>query len=324
MSNEERWRFWSFDDPLSLGRGTRLSAAKSNLMVSRAVGSGGFLQRKCACDAAHAGENDCAECRKKRVLQRNGATPSSPRSAPPIVHEVLRSPGQPLDTSTRAFMEPRFGHDFSRVRVHTDGSAAESARAVNALAYTVGSDVVFGAGQYTPQTRDGQSLIAHELTHVLQQAQGTSATLQRREVSSEPSCPAGFNDIQRATWFNCGEAGARNLACAVCTAEGHRDCNCNHVLQALGHSNIIAPPSIGHCGDIFEITAPGRTASPIEVTLAERPGGTPLDIHQSVIAQLGFTAEQGRYTVCLRHTDRRDQQVMACGPAACAAPAPTA
>ncbi len=88
---------------------------------------------------------------------------------PPIVHEVLRSPGQPLDEATRAFMEPRFGHDLSRVRVHTNAKAAESARAVNALAYTVGRDVVFGSGQFAPGTVAGQRLLAHELTHVVQQ-----------------------------------------------------------------------------------------------------------------------------------------------------------
>ena len=96
---------------------------------------------------------------------------------PPIVHEVLRSPGQPLDAATRAFMEPRFGHDFSRVRVHTDTKAAESARAVSALAYTVGRDVVFGAEQYAPGTSVGQRLMAHELTHVVQQGNSNS-TLQ--------------------------------------------------------------------------------------------------------------------------------------------------
>ncbi len=90
-------------------------------------------------------------------------------SVPPIVHEVLRSPGQPLDPATRAFMEPRFGHDFGPVRVHTDARAAQSAQSVNALAYTVGRDVVFDAGQYAPHTREGKSLMAHELTHVVQQ-----------------------------------------------------------------------------------------------------------------------------------------------------------
>lgn len=85
---------------------------------------------------------------------------------PPVVHAVLnRGGGQPLDTATRAFMKPRFGHDFSRVRIHADERAAESAQSINALAYTVGNDIVFGAGQYAPMTAMGQRLLAHELTH---------------------------------------------------------------------------------------------------------------------------------------------------------------
>jgi hypothetical protein len=84
---------------------------------------------------------------------------------PLIVHEVLRSPGQPLDSQTRAFFEPRFGHDFSKVRVHTDTRASESTRAVNALAYTVGQDVAFASGQYAPRTDAGARLLAHELAH---------------------------------------------------------------------------------------------------------------------------------------------------------------
>ena len=89
---------------------------------------------------------------------------------PPIVHEVLALPGQPLDAATRAFMEPRFGHDFSRVRVHSDSRAAESARAEDALAYTVAQDVVFGEGRYAPHTSEGRKLLVHELTHVVQQS----------------------------------------------------------------------------------------------------------------------------------------------------------
>jgi outer membrane protein OmpA-like peptidoglycan-associated protein len=89
--------------------------------------------------------------------------------APPIVSEVLQADGQPLDQTTRAFMEPLFGHDFSQVRVHTDTQAAESARAVSALAYTVGRHAVFGEGQYVPATKEGRRLLAHELTHVVQQ-----------------------------------------------------------------------------------------------------------------------------------------------------------
>jgi hypothetical protein len=90
--------------------------------------------------------------------------------APSIVHDALSSPGQPLDSATRAFFEPRFGHDFSHVRVHADAKAAESAQSVDALAYTVGRDVVFGTGQYLLGTRGGQKLLAHELAHVMQQS----------------------------------------------------------------------------------------------------------------------------------------------------------
>jgi hypothetical protein len=103
------------------------------------------------------------------ILQRAAVVPARTDTAPLIVHDVLRAPGQPLDAGTRAFFEPRFAQDFSRVRVHTDAKAAESARSVNALAYTVGRDVVFGAGQYAPQTSEGQRVLAHELTHVAQQ-----------------------------------------------------------------------------------------------------------------------------------------------------------
>jgi hypothetical protein len=90
--------------------------------------------------------------------------------APPVVHDVLNSPGQPLDLATRTFFEPRFGHDFSRVRVHAGERAEQSARGVNAHAYTVGSNIVFGAGGFAPETREGRRLLAHELTHVVQQS----------------------------------------------------------------------------------------------------------------------------------------------------------
>jgi len=127
----------------------------------------GRLQRACACGGSASFHGECEDCEKKKLQRR--ASGSAQGTAPPIVHDVLRSSGQPLDTPTRAFFEPRFGHDFSRVRVHSDERAAESARSVNALAYTVGHDLVFGAGQFTPGTNVGQRLLAHELTHVVQQ-----------------------------------------------------------------------------------------------------------------------------------------------------------
>jgi hypothetical protein len=167
-----------------------------------------------------------------RILQRKPACEASRAgnvAVPDVVHHVLRSPGKPLDSATRLFMESRLGHDFGRVavaahraqasgaagggpeqeanaiaarvdtapssgagradfggvRVHTDGRAAESARSMRAHAYTVGNHVVFGAGRYAPQTRDGRSLLAHELTHVVQQAGRGSPMLQRKPDEGE-------------------------------------------------------------------------------------------------------------------------------------------
>ena len=94
---------------------------------------------------------------------------SAARLAPPVVNEVLHSSGQPLGATVRGHMESLFGQDFSRVRVHTDARAADSARAVDALAYTVGHHVIFGAGRYQPTTPDGRRLLAHELAHTAQQ-----------------------------------------------------------------------------------------------------------------------------------------------------------
>ena len=82
----------------------------------------------------------------------------------------MKGGGQPLPGTVRSFFEPRFGHDFSRVRVHADVNAAELAKGAHALAYTVGRDIVFGSGQYAPGTREGRQLIAHELSHVIQQS----------------------------------------------------------------------------------------------------------------------------------------------------------
>lgn len=141
------------------------------------------LQRKCACGgSAGSGSGsgpsggECAECKKKKMtLQRRAIAGAEPATVPPIVHEVLSSPGQPLDEGTRAFFEPRFGHDFSKVRVHVDTTASESARAVNALAYTVGQDLVFAGGKYAPGTAETKRLLAHELTHTVQQRHHAAA-----------------------------------------------------------------------------------------------------------------------------------------------------
>ncbi|MGB9203363.1 MAG: DUF4157 domain-containing protein, partial [Terriglobales bacterium] len=143
----------------------------------RGAAVAGVLQRKCACGQHTGGGEQCEECKKKGMtLQRESNGSGVSGTVPPVVHEVLKSPGRPLDPGTRAFMEPRFGQDFSQVRLHTDTKAADSASAVKAHAYTVGQDIVFGPGQYSPHAEASRHLLAHELTHVVQQtASGVGA-----------------------------------------------------------------------------------------------------------------------------------------------------
>lgn len=132
----------------------------------------GILQRKCACGQHTFTGSECEECRQKHEgMMQHAAVSSAPvGTVPSVLNEVLSSSGQPLDVATRRFMESRFGQDFSQVRIHNDVRAEESTQAVNALAYTVGQNIVFGAGQYAPGTLVGQRLLAHELTHVVQQS----------------------------------------------------------------------------------------------------------------------------------------------------------
>jgi hypothetical protein len=131
-----------------------------------------LLQRACACGQLPGSGGKCDECdkkNKKNVLQRASSGGPQPASIPSGVNQVLSSPGRPLDGSTRTFMESRFGHDFSHVRIHNDSLAAESAHAVNARAYTVGQDIVFNRAEYQPHTTQGRRLLAHELAHTIQQ-----------------------------------------------------------------------------------------------------------------------------------------------------------
>ena len=114
-----------------------------------------------------------------RIQRFAGQASDGLTTAPSSVDRVLASSGRTLEPTLRQDMEQRFGHDFSQVRVHTGGAAEQSARDINAQAYTVGNDVVFGAGLFAPQSIAGKRLIAHELTHVAQQSE-ISAFIQRQ------------------------------------------------------------------------------------------------------------------------------------------------
>lgn len=109
------------------------------------------------------------------------------RRAPASVDQVLDSPGESLDARTRHLFESRFSHDFGKVRVHRDAAAAESAKAVNALAYTVGDHVVFSKDRYSPSSGEGRDLLAHELAHVVQQRSNTRGQGETRVVESKPA-----------------------------------------------------------------------------------------------------------------------------------------
>ncbi|KCZ70539.1 hypothetical protein ANME2D_02559 [Candidatus Methanoperedens nitroreducens] len=169
-------------------------------------------------------EKSCSQVRRTRISQPNVNSPADrilfiqQTAGNQVVQRLIQSGklqanlriGQPLPEPVRAYFEPRFGYDFSGVRVHLGQKAEESAGSINALAYTVGKDIVFGAGQYQPQTSAGKRLLAHELTHVIQQST-TNPTIQRIQA-----CPPSWPDPVPSGWqryhgnpnvFHCGFRG---------------------------------------------------------------------------------------------------------------------
>jgi hypothetical protein len=146
-----------------------------------------------SCSCMQSGGEPCEECKQKQaMIQRRAAGGESPAAMPKIIRNVLSSPGRPLDAAARAFFETRFGTDFTRVRLHTGEEAAASARSIGALAYTIGNDIVFGAGQFSTQTSAGRSLLAHELAHTLQHGPGT---VRRQDDTPGMTDPRGASAV---------------------------------------------------------------------------------------------------------------------------------
>lgn len=178
----------------------KTSAQSSTVQSSKDVAFTGlplFLQPKLAIS------QPCPACEgAESVTVSRKAQGATGGDAPASVGLVLHSPGQPLDPSTRAFFEPRFGQALGHVRVHTGSEAQQSARDVNAVAYTVGSHVVFGAERYAPSTSDGQWLLAHELTHTIQQSVSSSRGQRlQRQPQEEIEMPGEFAaDRRKRTW----------------------------------------------------------------------------------------------------------------------------
>jgi hypothetical protein len=240
----------STSDPLE----AEADRAAEQVMRMSAPASPDVLHRKCA-----ACEEEDAKVNRKENAQANDGG-----QAPPIVHQALSSPGQPLDHATRAFFEPRFGVDFSNVRVHSDSVAQQSAAAVNALAYATGSNIVLGAGASPGVNR----LVAHELAHVAQQGGAeprieSSASVERsvqRQPGTYPDlnmpafpcdrgagvelCNTTKDSINAPNLGDCMQAskeiidsckGDRNecLAhskCALCECLGNKYCKCTGIV----------------------------------------------------------------------------------------------
>jgi hypothetical protein len=156
--------------------------------------------RSPATPAAHTVQRACAECEvapeddeEHPTLQRHAAGAAAPASgvAPQSVQRTLASTGCPLSSSLRNFFEPRLGADLAQVRVHIDADADASARDVSAQAYTVGSHIVFARGRYAPDCREGRRLLAHELTHVMQQTSQIDRVAGRVQRQEKTSVPCG-------------------------------------------------------------------------------------------------------------------------------------
>jgi hypothetical protein len=152
--------------------------------------AGAPIGSSCSCAA---GSDMCEECQQKQtgaVARKSLGTDARPAAHGALDH-VLHSPGRPLDSEVRTYLEPRFGHDFSAVRVHTGREAEHSAQAINARAYTSGNHIVFGSSQYQPSSSDGRRLLAHELTHVVQQlSRPAYPVIQRDLATPPPAAPA--------------------------------------------------------------------------------------------------------------------------------------
>ncbi|BCH26324.1 eCIS core domain-containing protein [Mesorhizobium sp. L-8-3] len=173
----------------------------------------GSAQRKCAeCEEEEGIQRKCAACEAEEKIERKPTEAAA---------RAVSQGGEPLSPEARAYFEPRFGRDFSGVRIHTGGRAAAAAGAIDARAYTLGSDIAFASGEFDPQRDAGRRLLAHELTHVVQQQRGAAPAL-RRTVTATSRCPPNVH-------------GAPADPIAELTADDERA-----QLMALGTSNVLA------------------------------------------------------------------------------------
>jgi hypothetical protein len=192
------------------------------------------------------------EEKEEELLQTKSDTGRIPEVTPGFASRIqsIRGGGRPLPHSERAFFEPRFGQDFSGVRIHTDRQVAEAARAVNSRAFTTGRDVVFGAGQYAPGTTEGRKLLGHELTHVVQQTNEAGSCCKAARSSK-----AAFNFIQGYWLRDFPKAKKSLMTSAISTARSVvKSCDYpswlgkRNIRYALATSLYIYIPRLKSCG----------------------------------------------------------------------------
>jgi hypothetical protein len=183
---------------------------------------------------------------------RRAVSEAEPTGDPDAVHKAVDSPGRPLDSDTRGLMQARFGQDFGDVRVHTGPQAAEGAQALNAQAFTVGQDIVFGESAFEPGTERGQRLMAHELTHVVQQ-EGSTAGLEERRDQTAP--PLAFEELDLPRTGDANEDAPEAIAPVASAPDG---------AEAPPAEPIGAEPPKGE-GGVAAAPAAGAPTSPLVV-----------------------------------------------------------
>jgi len=238
--------------------------------------SSNSIQRKCA---------HCEEEEKKvQMKSANGSVGSS------AFTNVVQSAGQPLDANTRSFMEPRFGRDFSNVRIHNDAEAATSARSINAMAYTSGNDIVFGQNQFSPTTNSGKQLLAHELTHVIQQGDGRTQSnalqLARLPCRSQTSIDMFFVSLPGSTRsVETDVANANNILCQCgiqVNIAGGESWNTD-VLDKMAPSGVL--------NDVF-----GIDTDEVVAMTSHRPGGDKIHAYYVPAITTGFRGQSFGYS----------------------------
>lgn len=240
----------------------------------------------------------CDHCEEEEKLQRKSPPGESAADrAPNIVHEVLNTPGQPLDRDLRSFMEPRFGRDFSDVRIHSDAKSVASTSAVKALAYTVGRDIVMDTSKYHPATNAGRQLLAHELTHVVQQQNGGNA---RQLAAASPGTGPKIAPEDSPSEREADETAHRVLA-----GESVSNRALSSPAGTLNRSVRIDPNDAGLTSFLDTITRlTGRTATATGGTLAlgtavpnAKPSATATDyIQRAISSTRAYTLQSGNTT----------------------------